>query len=115
MVASWCARHMVRNDDDGGAAAPLRNTSTMPDAVAKRSAGDFWRQRSTTAATAAGMWRQREAIGSASLSSTRAARPRGVDAWNGWAPLAYSYMRTPYAKTSERASAGCPFNCSGDM
>src|SRR5256885_8830716 len=51
-------------------------------------------QRSMTAATASGTLRERVAMGSASVSSTRAASASGVDAWNGCTPVAYSYITT---------------------
>jgi len=40
---------------------------------------------------------------------------KAVSPPNGGVPASISWKMTPRLKTSERASAGCPFTCSGDM
>src|SRR5262249_59710243 len=108
-------RHRVEWDRTALAPDALSSAPTISAADPNRSAGDFLRHRATTSATPLDRSGQRSASGRASLSSTRATTASGDAPSNGWAPHAYSYISTPKANTSARASTVVPLICSGAM
>ena len=96
-------------------ARSARSASSTSAAFWNRCSGSFFRHRSITADTPAGISVAKPWIGCGSLSRTAASVASSVSLANARRPLAISYSRQPKAKMSERASTGCPLICSGLM
>jgi hypothetical protein len=83
-------------------------------AVWKRRAGSLASAVSTTASSAGPTFRLRREGGSGGWVTCRAATATGLSATIGGAPVSSSYSTQPNPYTSERASTGPPWACSGD-